>query len=95
LATNAVKYGALSNKKGKVSIEWSVSQDPQACFRLRWREQGGPLVHAPARRGFGSRLIEYALARDLGGTVDLTFRKEGVECRIEAPLEEIREEGTV
>jgi PAS domain S-box-containing protein len=95
LATNAVKYGALSNKKGKVSIEWSVSQDPQACFRLRWREQGGPPVHAPARRGFGSRLIEYALARDLGGTVDLSFGKGGVECRIEAPLEEIREEGTV
>jgi PAS domain S-box-containing protein len=95
LATNAVKYGALSNKKGKVSIEWSVSDDPQPCFRLCWRECGGPPVHAPVRRGFGSRLIEYGLARDLGGTVDLSFNAGGVECRIEAPLEGIREEGAV
>ncbi|MGH8215060.1 MAG: PAS domain S-box protein [Rhodanobacteraceae bacterium] len=95
LATNAVKYGALSNKKGKVSIEWSVSDDPRPCFRLRWLEQGGPPVRAPARRGFGSRLIEYGLARDLGGTVHLSFNEGGVECRIEAPLEEICEEGTV
>jgi two-component sensor histidine kinase len=47
------------------------------------------------RRGFGSRLIEYGLARDLGGTVHLAFNEGGMECRIEAPLEEIREEGTV
>jgi PAS domain S-box-containing protein len=92
LATNAVKYGALSNKKGKVAIEWSVSDDPEPCFRLRWLEQGGPPVQAPVRRGFGSRLIEYGLARDLGGTVHLSFNEGGVECGIEAPLEEIREE---
>lgn len=95
LATNAVKYGALSNKKGKVSIQWSVSDDPKPCFRLRWLEQGGPPVHVPERRGFGSRLIEYGLARDLGGTVELSFHGGGVECTIEAPLEEICEEGTV
>jgi PAS domain S-box-containing protein len=95
LATNAVKYGALSNKKGKVAIEWSVSGDPEPCFRLRWQERGGPPVRAPVRRGFGSRLIEYGLARDLGGTVHLAFNEGGMECRIEAPLEEIREEGTV
>ncbi|HJP98779.1 MAG TPA: PAS domain S-box protein [Rhodanobacteraceae bacterium] len=95
LATNAVKYGALSNKKGKVSIDWSVSDDPKRCFRLRWLEQDGPPVQAPERRGFGSRLIEYGLARDLGGTVELSFNEAGVECRIEAPLEEIGEEGTV
>lgn len=95
LATNAVKYGALSNKNGKVSIRWSVSDAARPCFRLRWLEQGGPPVHAPERRGFGSRLIEYGLARDLGGTVELSFRERGVECTIEAPLEEICEEGTV
>lgn len=95
LATNAVKYGALSNKRGKVSIEWTVTREPQAGFRLRWLEQGGPPAHAPARRGFGSRLIEYGLARDLGGTVDLSFKPAGVECTIEAPIEEICEQGTV
>jgi len=95
LATNAVKYGALSNKSGRIGIEWSVSDDPKRCFRLRWREQGGPPVRAPERRGFGSRLIEYGLARDLGGTVELSFHEGGVKCTIEAPLAEICEEGTV
>lgn len=95
LATNAVKYGALSNKKGRVAIHWWLSDDPRPCFRLRWLERDGPAVHAPERRGFGSRLIEYGLARDLGGTVDLSFHEGGVECTIEAPLEEICEQGTV
>lgn len=95
LATNAVKYGALSNKEGTVSIRWSVSDDPERCFRLRWLEQGGPPVHPPTKRGFGSRLIQYALARDLGGTVRLAFDAGGVECRIEAPLEDVRGEETL
>jgi two-component system CheB/CheR fusion protein len=95
LATNAVKYGALSNKTGRVSIRWSVSDDARPCFHLHWLEQDGPPVHAPAKRGFGSRLIEYGLARDLGGTVELSFHEKGVECTIQAPLEEICEQGTV
>ena len=56
------------------------------ALSLRWEESGGPPVQAPARRGFGSRLIEQGLARDLDGTVSIGFEPEGVVCTIEAPL---------
>jgi len=79
----------MISESGRIGIEWSVSDDPKRCFRLRWREQGGPPVRAPERRGFGSRLIEYGLARDLGGTVELSFHEGGVECTIEAPLDHV------
>jgi len=88
LATNAVKYGALSKDSGKVSVSWRVV--PQSGrFELRWRESGGPVVSPPARRGFGSRLIEYGLAQDIGGEVRLRFDDLGVICSISAPLNEI------
>lgn len=88
LATNAVKYGALSVDHGKVSISWRIV--PQSNrFELRWRESGGPAVSPPARRGFGSRLIEHGLAQDIGGDVRLRFDNLGVICSIGAPLDEI------
>lgn len=83
LITNAVKYGALSNDSGRVRISW------QACetsFRLEWREMGGPVVAAPARKGFGTRMIERALAADFGGRVELDFAPEGVTCSLDCPL---------
>lgn len=92
LLTNAAKYGALSNGAGAINIQWSVSADAPAHFVFQWQECGGPQVRAPKRRGFGSRLIEYGLAADLGGTVELSFDQAGVSCRIDAPLSEIREE---
>lgn len=70
LATNATKYGALSNEQGHVDLLWSVdttSDEPR--MRLEWREVGGPAVTAPARTGFGSRLMQ-GLRRDLGGNVE-------------------------
>lgn len=88
LATNAVKYGALSNDSGRVSLDWRV--DPQARrFELRWRESGGPAVQPPARRGFGSRLVERGLSQDIAGEARLTFNNAGLECAIDAPLQEI------
>jgi PAS domain S-box-containing protein len=86
LLTNAVKSGALSEEKGRITIDWSVQSDP-ARFAITWTEQGGPPVTAPPRRGFGSRLIEQILADDLAGEVSLSFPSDGVVCRIEAPLE--------
>jgi two-component sensor histidine kinase len=88
LATNAVKYGALSNDVGRVRIAWRIGRggDGRLALSLRWEESGGPPVQAPARRGFGSRLIEQGLARDLDGTVAIGFEPEGVVCTIEAPL---------
>ncbi len=60
LATNAAKYGALSDAAaGKVHISWLIEPTPQGDrMRLRWQESGGPRVTAPSRKGFGSRLIE-------------------------------------
>jgi two-component system CheB/CheR fusion protein len=87
LATNAVKYGALSNEVGEVWITWSVNQtDREKRFRLRWEERAGPAVSPPARRGFGSRLIERSLGQDLNGEVALEFAPEGVICIIEGDL---------
>jgi PAS domain S-box-containing protein len=90
LCTNAVKYGALSNEAGTVTVTWSLSRGQAGERRLRlcWIEEGGPPVAPPAGRGFGSRMIERGLASELGGTVELEFRPEGVRCVVEAPLPE-------
>ena len=55
-------------------------------LRLRWEERGGPRVAPPSSRGFGTRLIEFAAARDLGGRAELTFAPEGFEAEITVPL---------
>ena len=86
LATNAVKYGALSTAHGMVTICWAAAAD---SFVLTWTECGGPPVAKPARCGFGTRLIERVLAQDLGGLARLDFSDpSGVTCRVEAPLHE-------
>jgi PAS domain S-box-containing protein len=87
LGTNAAKYGALSVEDGRVSIAWSVDGDR---LRLEWRESGGPPVEAPARRGFGSRLIERGLEADLDGRAALHFEAAGLRCEIEASLAAVR-----
>jgi two-component sensor histidine kinase/PAS domain-containing protein len=87
LATNAVKYGALSNAKGRVDITWTVHNGVMPPrLALRWIEREGPRVEPPRRRGFGSRLIERSLALDLNGTVQIEFAPQGVECIVDAPL---------
>jgi PAS domain S-box-containing protein len=83
LATNAAKYGALSVPDGRVAVCWQVGE---GRLLLAWRESGGPAVTAPATRGFGSRMLERGLAAELGGSVRIDFRPEGVVCTIEAPL---------
>ena len=83
LSTNAVKYGAWSNDHGQVRIDWSVDD---GVLHIEWHEEGGPPVHVPERRGFGSRLIERGLAAELGGTVTLRFEPAGVRCVIDAPM---------
>jgi signal transduction histidine kinase/FixJ family two-component response regulator len=88
LATNAAKYGALSNEGGCVHIHWQLTDTPQT-FSFAWVESGGPPVNAPQRRGFGSRLIERGLAQDLSGQIELEFKPAGVVCSISAPIEEI------
>jgi two-component sensor histidine kinase len=81
LATNAIKYGALSQPSGRVEIAWTVTD----ALRFAWREAGGPAVAAPTRSGFGSRLIKNLLAKDFEGVVELRYDPEGLSCKLEAP----------
>jgi len=94
LCTNAGKYGALSAPQGRVRVSWQVesSGTTEKELQLRWEESGGPAVTPPSRKGFGSRLIESALAAELGGEVRLAFNPAGVVCDIRAPLEQVQAE---
>jgi two-component sensor histidine kinase len=85
LATNALKYGAWAGE-GRVAI--SVDQAMDGAVRIVWREQGGPAVRRPERKGFGSRLLERGLAAELNGTVMLDYAADGFVATIEAPASE-------
>jgi two-component sensor histidine kinase len=86
LATNAVKYGALSNGNGHVSVTWDLPKSGGSKrLILRWEERGGPTVRPPERKGFGSQLIERAVQAGLG-TTRLTFDSQGVTCTLDVTL---------
>lgn len=85
LATNAVKYGALSNDDGMVTVTWAEEAEAGASrLALSWAEAGGPTVSEPTRRGFGSRMVERAL-RSHRGTAEIFFDPRGVCCTIRLP----------
>ncbi|WP_373288925.1 HWE histidine kinase domain-containing protein [Aureimonas endophytica] len=88
LATNAVKHGALSSETGTVALRWSAggSGEP-ARLRLHWEEAGGPPVTPPEQRGFGTRLIERALASEIGGEAKLDYRPSGLVFTVDAPMD--------
>jgi PAS domain S-box-containing protein len=87
LATNAAKHGALSDGgAGKIDIAWQVEPTAHGRMRLRWQESGGPPVTRPGRKGFGSRVIEGGLARELDGEVCLDYEPAGVVCQITMPV---------
>jgi two-component sensor histidine kinase len=87
LATNSVKYGALSNDTGRIRIHWMVEDEGgESTFLFRWEERGGPLVSPPGRRGFGSRLIEAATAAEFQGSSNIVFDPSGVRWELRAPL---------
>jgi PAS domain S-box-containing protein len=90
LGTNAAKYGALSSESGTVSVLWRLDEQPGGTrLKLEWREQAGPPVNPPTRRGVGTRLMEFCIERDLGGELDLAFQPDGVCCRIAIPVERL------
>jgi PAS domain S-box-containing protein len=90
LATNAAKYGALSNTAGNISITWRRLPATEGHgVEILWDETGGPEVVAPARRGFGSMVVERNLARSIDGEVELAFPPEGVHCRIVVPITQL------
>jgi two-component sensor histidine kinase len=87
LVTNALKYGALSQPHGQVTLTWEV--DVQHQFNLQWAEAGGPPVSEPARVGYGTRYIRSALTTLLGNPPLLTYAAEGLRCTITGHLSRV------
>ncbi|KKB80007.1 hypothetical protein VW35_06010 [Devosia soli] len=83
LATNAIRHGALSVPEGKLSVNWS--SDEATNLVIDWREEGGPPAIAPARRGFGSRLLDTVVTGELGGQLDLRYQPAGLSARLVIP----------
>ena len=88
LATNAIKFGALSEPTGLVCVAWQVARRADTPeLTLRWTETGGPkLPGASERRGFGREVLEQSLPYEIGATVEVTFEADGLRCTIVAPL---------
>ncbi len=89
LATNAVKYGALSVEAGRVEVIWE--RTPEGGFTLHWVESGGPLVTPPERRGFGSTLLDRVTGRELGGEGRVEYRADGVRALLQADARSVAE----
>ena len=84
LATNAAKYGSLSNSEGRARISWDVSDDREPVFTMQWVEERGPKVSAPARKGFGSLVMGPIVESALGGRVDIDYRESGLIWKLSA-----------
>ncbi|KQS72234.1 hypothetical protein ASG39_00105 [Rhizobium sp. Leaf371] len=89
LATNAIKYGALSQESGVLRVSWTVEDaDEERAVRLEWRETGVrmPAGETPRRKGYGRELIERALPYQLNAKTELQFLDDGIRCLIRVPL---------
>ena len=84
LVTNSAKYGALSAESGRVSIRWDLQDED--VLTLVWEETGGPEVHKPASRGFGTRSVIASIELQLGGQALFDWRSEGLICRLLVPV---------
>jgi two-component sensor histidine kinase len=88
-ATNAVKYGALSEPDGAIRIKWETHGDD---FRLEWQETGGPIIAVtPKTDGFGSILTEQSVTNQLGGKIDYEWRRNGLKLKLTIPLDRLRD----
>jgi PAS domain S-box-containing protein len=93
LATNAVKYGALSNEAGSILIESKIGNTPNGSrLTLRWRENNGPPVTPPSHKGFGSHVIEHGLAHELQASVHLDYRPGGLVCTMNIPVPSVTQD---
>jgi two-component sensor histidine kinase len=89
LATNALKYGALSVEDGTASLTWSQEdRDGKWYFVMVWKETGGPRVSVPKSEGFGGMVIRQSVAREAEGSVTLDYAPDGVCCRLEFRMPE-------
>jgi two-component system, chemotaxis family, CheB/CheR fusion protein len=87
LATNATKYGALSNSDGRVSVGWRIDRGERHSLALTWRESNGAVVKKPKRKGFGTELIEREVSGALGGKAAFDYAADGLKVRISIPLD--------
>ncbi|WP_158884057.1 chemotaxis protein CheB [Rhodanobacter sp. L36] len=85
LATNALKYGALSNQDGHINITWACIDDSAKTMEIHWSETGGPPVGPPSHRGFGTLLVDRQLAYELNGHSDITYAAEGLQLTLRVP----------
>ena len=85
LATNAAKYGALSDAGGQVDVRWTLQPDAEPAVRLSWDEHDGPPVTPPTRKGFGHTLIERSVRYELDGSARLSFPPSGMQAEISFP----------
>ncbi|GGG22322.1 histidine kinase [Rhizobium wenxiniae] len=91
LTTNAIKYGALSQKDGIVDVTWSISAEVSPVFSLNWTETGGPAVAEPTRQGYGTKYVRSALASLFGAAPAITFAPAGLTCHAVGPLERLQQ----
>jgi two-component sensor histidine kinase len=87
LATNAAKYGSLSAPGGLLAVAWAVTDgEAGRSLQIEWRESGGPAVRQPQHRGFGSRLVERGITKELKGSARISFDPDGVRCSMGIPV---------
>jgi PAS domain S-box-containing protein len=87
LATNAAKYGALSNTTGQIHVRWQLGTPSDTpAFSFSWRERGGPMVGVPERKGFGTAVLEQMMSEYIGQRSEMRFEKEGFTYALQCPL---------
>lgn len=85
LATNAAKYGALSSETGALKVSWRLH--PGGMLGIEWREEGGPKVTAPKKKGFGTRILFASVEQQLNGKAELDWQEAGLRCNLSIPLD--------
>ncbi|WP_182084613.1 HWE histidine kinase domain-containing protein [Aureimonas sp. ME7] len=91
LADNALRYGSFSNRTGTVAIRWSMED---GAFRFEWKENGGPPIQEPIRKGYGSRIVERVLAAEFAGIAELDYRPEGLIFTLRSSADKLATEAT-
>ena len=86
LCTNAVKHGSLSRAGGRVKVVWETAPDDPKRLKIVWVETGGPPVIEPSQTGFGNQLVTRSVSFELDGTVDYSYRAEGLIVTMELPF---------
>jgi two-component system CheB/CheR fusion protein len=87
LMTNAARFGALSTREGDVRLSWQVDQQPHGrVLEVHWMEEASPSASQISRRGLGSRLLQFAVAKGLNGVSEFNFEPDGLRVSISLPV---------